>query len=282
MASHYFEEGDHTRYLARVENNVGDLLYSLNRYSEALAHMDRARDLLVALKDTGTVAQINEARAKVFVKLHRYAEAEIAATGAVHILEQGDEASLLAEALITHGIALARMGKDTQSRNVFLHAAEVAERGGDSLRASQAHLTLMEELAKQMLPGELARHYKAADHLAGDAPDGDTSERLRASARLCMDVMLEKGDSVGIDAFLIGGTLEQEILRLEEELLRRALDKAQGRITVAARLLGTSHQNIDYRIRMHHPNLLAARTPAQIRRRSIIKKEGKKTRRSQK
>lgn len=282
MASRYFEESNNTRQLARVENNVGDLLYSLNRHGEALAHMDRARDLLIGLKDTGTVAQINEARAKVFISLERYSEAEIAATGAVYTLEKGDEMSLLAEALTTHGVALARMGRYVQARKSLWRAVEVAERGGDPLSAGQAHLTLIEELREQLLLSELAQHYKAADRLIGDGPDAATAARLRACARHCAEHLLVLDDRQGIDAFLLGGTLEQEVLRFEGELIRRALDRADGHITIAARILGTSHQALAYMLSARHPSLLAARTPITPRRRSIIKKEAKKSRRSRK
>lgn len=179
-ARFHFEEAAHKRYIARVDNNVGNLLYNLGRYTEALSHMNRARDLLIMQKDAGTVAQINEARSKVFIALERYPEAEMAATSAVYTLEKGDETSLLAEALITHGTALARMGREVQARAVLLRGMEVAEQGGDLLRAASAHLTLIEEMREHMLLSELAHHYEAADRLAGAEPDTATLTRLRA------------------------------------------------------------------------------------------------------
>lgn len=280
-ARFHFEAAGHSRSIAGVDNNVGNLLYHLGRYGEALEHLDRARELLSELKDTGTVAQINEARAKVFIALERYPEAEIAASGAVHILERGAEASPLAEALTTHGVALARMGREAQARAVLERAAETAQRGGDCLRAGQAHLSLIEELGEQMLSGELARHYEAADNLIGENSEPATLERLRACARRFVAPSSPvRGDNRAIDAFLNGGTLEQEVLHLEEVLIRRALDEAGGHITQAARLLGTSHQALDYMLRARHPNLLAARTPISPRRRSIIKKHDKKPARS--
>ncbi|HYO92521.1 MAG TPA: tetratricopeptide repeat protein, partial [Pyrinomonadaceae bacterium] len=280
-ARFHFEEAGHHRYIARVDNNVGNLLYNLGRYDEALSHMNRARDLLILLKDAGTVAQINEARAKVFIALKRYTEAEIAATSAVYTLEKGDETSLLAEALITRGIALARMGKHVQARQVLLRGKEVAEQGGDLLRAADAHLTLIEEMREQILLSELARHYEAADRLAGDKPDATTMSRLRACAILLVGLALEQKDAVGIDAFLIGGTLYEEVLHFENELIRRALDQAGGRITVAARLLGTSHQALSAMLATRHSNLIQARTPITPRRRSI-KKQSRKQQRSPK
>ncbi|HEY0384840.1 MAG TPA: helix-turn-helix domain-containing protein [Pyrinomonadaceae bacterium] len=280
MASGYFEQSGHTRYLARVENNVGNLLYNIGRYNEALEHMDHARDLLVNLRDSGTVAQINEARAKVFVALERYNEAEVAASGAVYTLERGDENSLLAEALTTHGVALARTGREAHARKTLQRASVIAGQAGDPVRAAHAHLTLLEELGSELLIGEWARHYQAADQLSGDNPDMATLARLRACALRFVSVAQMHDGGLGIDAFLIGGTLEQEVSRFEGELIRRALDQADGHITSAARILGTSHQALSYMLSARHPNLLLARTPVISRRRSIMKKEEKRRKRS--
>ncbi|HYO91250.1 MAG TPA: helix-turn-helix domain-containing protein, partial [Pyrinomonadaceae bacterium] len=178
--------------------------------------------------------------------------------------------------------ALARMGKDVQAKKSLWRAIEVAERGGDPLSAGQAHLALIEELREQLLLSELAQHYEAADNLIGKAPDAALAARLRACARHCAKRLLVLDDRQGIDAFLSGGTLEQEVLRLEGELIRRALDRADGHITIAARMLGTSHQALAYMLSARHPNLLAARTPITPRRRSIIKKEAQKPRRARK
>ena len=79
-ASGYFEQAGHSRYVARVANNVGHLLFRLGRYDEAIQHMDRARALLISFSDSGTVAQINEDRARVFLAMNRHLEAEISAS----------------------------------------------------------------------------------------------------------------------------------------------------------------------------------------------------------
>jgi hypothetical protein len=86
---------------------------------------------------------------------------------------------------------------------------------------------------------------------------------------------LEQKDAIGIDAFLIGGTLYEEVLHFENELIRRALDHAGGGVTVAARRLGTSHQALSAMLATRHSNLIPARTPIKPRRCSI-KKQGQK------
>jgi hypothetical protein len=49
----------------------------------------------------------------------RHAEAERSIRVAVRTLDRGDEQALLAEALITYGIVLARLKRQAQAREVF-------------------------------------------------------------------------------------------------------------------------------------------------------------------
>ena len=66
-ASFHFEEAGNTRYLARVENNLGFLYFTIGRYQDAHYHLDRARDLFLQLKDVGTAAQVDETRARTLL-----------------------------------------------------------------------------------------------------------------------------------------------------------------------------------------------------------------------
>ena len=68
-----------------------------------------------------------------------------------------------------------------------------------------------------------------------------------------------------------GCVLNEEVLSYEGNLIRMALHAAQGQPTRAARLLGISHQRLTSILQGRHRNLLAARTPIQRRKRSIIK-----------
>lgn len=68
-----------------------------------------------------------------------------------------------------------------------------------------------------------------------------------------------------------GCLLKEEVLRLEADLIKRALEATNGHITPAARLLGLSHQTLAAILQGRHKNLLPARSPVQKRRRSIIR-----------
>jgi tetratricopeptide (TPR) repeat protein len=263
----YFEEANHWRYFARVENNTGMIFLQLGRHSEALEHLDHARAVLVELEDFGTVAQVNETRARVFLALERYAEAEKIAFNAVSALEKGGEQSLLAEALITQGVALARLGRRESAHSVLKHAAEIAATAGDPESSGNALLTIIEELSDFLAAVQIKELYEQADRQLGDRLDAEIVERLRA----CIRLLLAKATSLAVDQPLSDGSLEQEMGRYEAELIREALDQARGSVTRAAKLLGLSHQGLCYIINTRHKKLLEARKPVRVRRKPIIR-----------
>ena len=268
-ASIHFDQAGHKRYFAAVENNIGFILLELGRYREALSHLDKAGNAFFDLRDIGSVAQVNETRARVFLSQGRYIEAEKTACLAVSALEEGGEQSILAEALVTQGIALARMGKQEAARTVLNQGAEIAERAGDPESAGRAFLTIIEEL-HSLTAAETVDIYFEADRRLGNQLDSQTVKRLRACVRLAL--ARTAVPSTGVEHAMMGGSLAQEILRYEGQVIRAALEQANRSVTRAARLLGVTHQGLSYIIKSRHKELLAARAPVRRRRDSIIKK----------
>jgi tetratricopeptide (TPR) repeat protein len=151
-ASYFFEQAEHKCYLGKVENNLSFLYFKAGSFKEAHSHLDRARCLLSSIKDNDSVAQVDETRARVFLAQGSNLEAEKAARAAVTILEQGGRQDLLAEALITQGTALARLGCYSQSYATLQHAIETAQQAGALSRAGEAALILIEELGEHLTP----------------------------------------------------------------------------------------------------------------------------------
>src|SRR6185437_16255246 len=98
-------------FRADVINNVGFLLFKLGHYKEAHKYLNEARRLTVRFKDKTHTAQIDESRAQVLIAEGRLIEAERIARRAVSVLQKSGRFCLIAEALITHGVALARLGR---------------------------------------------------------------------------------------------------------------------------------------------------------------------------
>jgi tetratricopeptide (TPR) repeat protein len=147
-ASYHFEQAEHRRYLANVENNLGFLYLEINHYKEAHEHLNRARRIFTYIRDRIALAQVDETRARVFLKEERNTEAEKAARSSVQTLEDSDRPSLLAEALKRHGMALARLEHHSPALNAFRRAIDLSQ---DSInRAADIALTAFQELGDRL------------------------------------------------------------------------------------------------------------------------------------
>lgn len=119
----------------------------LARFTDAYGYIAEARRLAVSVKDKCLTAQFDESRAQVLIAQRKCDEAESVIRGAVRVLEKSGQQCLLAEALTTYGIALARLGKTEQAQFTFQRAMEVAHQVGALNKAGLAALTLIEEIA---------------------------------------------------------------------------------------------------------------------------------------
>ncbi|HWT02964.1 MAG TPA: sigma 54-interacting transcriptional regulator [Pyrinomonadaceae bacterium] len=186
-ASYHFEQAGHTPYRAAVENNIGFLLFIAGRFNEAYEHLDRAHLLFASLKDSVHTGQVDDTRARVLLGQKRNTEAEKVARSAVRTLEKGDEHSVLAEALTTHGVSLARLGRYEEARLTLERAAQAATRAGDNETAGVAGLALIEELGDRLPVEELISLYEHSDQALAGSQNFELLTRLRRSARKVLD-----------------------------------------------------------------------------------------------
>lgn len=275
-ASFHFEKAGHARYCARVENNLGYLFFTLNRFPEAYVHLDRARRACLEIGDRGTVAQVDDTRAHALMAEGRFNEAERFAQSAVRMLEPGGEQSLLAEALTTLGTVLARMGKIARARACLQRAIEVAQTSGDLEGAGRTYLSVIEEFGQQTSVDELASNYKAALDLLQNSQDPATTKRLISCAQKVIGIPDVASDAnAAADASgkgWEGFSFKQQVLDYEKAIITRALRDTGGAVTKASRLLGFNHhQSLIAIINSRHKGLLGVRSAVRKRRRSIIK-----------
>ncbi len=149
-ASYHFERAEHKCYLGNVENQLGLIYLNINRCDEAHQHLDRSRRIHASLKDAGTVGQVDETRACVFLKQGRITEAEQAARAAVRSQEKAGRQALLAEALITHGRALARLQKYSAALFAFRRAFDLSEITDNANRAAEAAFAAFQEIGEYL------------------------------------------------------------------------------------------------------------------------------------
>lgn len=195
-ASYHFEEAEHRCYRANVEINLGFLYYKINRCKEAHEHLDKARRVHSSLKDKVAVAEVDETRACVFLQERLYAEAARIVASAVSVLEQGQRQSKLAEALITQGRALARLGSYGASFASFRRAIAFAQDTGNLNRASYAALAAFEELGDHLITSE--GHDSASGRSFTEARELLEHDFIKRALDVCQGSITHAARSLGM------------------------------------------------------------------------------------
>jgi tetratricopeptide (TPR) repeat protein len=265
-ADHHFKLANNPVYRASVKNNIGVLLSNLSRFQEAHKYLDEARRLTVSFRDKAKTAQIDWTRAEILIAEGKLKEAEAVARKAASVLEKGGHQCLLADALITQGIALARAGNNERAQYVFQRAIEVAYQVNALSKAGLAALTLIEEVS-ELSPATLQAAYeRAREWLADSQSKGVLSRLNKAAGKFVSSVRSELSAEDATEILLTRNFLLQEkVLKYERSIIRQALAQSNGSVSHAASLLGLSHQGLAYIIEARHRDLLKERTP--IRRR---------------
>jgi tetratricopeptide (TPR) repeat protein len=151
------------------------LYFRINQYDEAHKHLDRARRIFISLKDFGLVAQVDETRACVFLEQGRVVAAERVARLAVQNQEKTGRHALVADALIAHGRALARLERYATSLSAFRRAFDLFEMTDNPNRAAVASRAAFQELGEHLavIEGErlvpargLKRERLSTEHMA--------------------------------------------------------------------------------------------------------------------
>jgi CheY-like chemotaxis protein/tetratricopeptide (TPR) repeat protein len=275
-ASFHFEQAGNRRYLARVENNLGFLHFTIGQFQDAHHHLNRARKLFIELDDIGTVAQVDDTRARAMLAEGNLREAERTIKSAVRVLERGGQQALLAEALTTQGTVMARMGNYSRARALLQRAIDVAETCGDLEAAGRARLSIIEELNNQTPPRQLAETFHEAAALLEKSQDVAAGRRLIDGGLKTINALLEartEETELPTDDSWTGFSLKREMKKIEARVIQHALRDAGGSVSKASRMLGFKHhQSLISLLDNRHKDLAGLRSIRRQRRRSLISK----------
>ena len=219
-----FKMARNTLFRAEVQNNVGFLLCKLARFRQAHTYLNEARRLALLVRNKVVVAQIDDTCAQVLIAEKKLTQAEAIARAAVASLKKSGHQHVLADAMITHGIALARLGKSNQAEFNFREAIRVAHEIGALNRAGLAALTLIEEI-DHLPPDVLAGAYQQADEWLSNCQSQELLLRFKAAGtKLALKLLREKGTEGSTQAlFNMPIYLTGEIWKFEHALISQAL-----------------------------------------------------------
>jgi tetratricopeptide (TPR) repeat protein len=268
-AERQFRSARNQIFRADVINNVGFLLFKLGHYKEAHKYLHEARRLTAKFRDKTHTAQIDESRAQVLIAQGKLTEAERVARRAVSVLRKSGRVCLMAEALITQGVALARLGKTGRAHFIFRQAIEAAHQVNALNIAGLAALTMLEEI--QNLSAEILQAaYRQAREWLANSQSPDIKLRLAdVAGRVVASINTELSTDEATEILLTEpGGLRAQLEKHEGVVIKRALAEVNGRVTHAASLLEMRYQSLAYIIERRHPDLLKKRTPIRRRQRS--------------
>jgi len=272
-AAYHFEQAGHIRYQACVENNLAMLYWRAEKFAEAHEHLDRAQILFARLQDDLHLAQVDETGARVLLDEGRLVEAEKAARRAVRRLETGDEPALLAEALTTLGISLARLRRFEDARSALERGIDRAQQASDIESGRKVALALLEQLGSHLANDELAAIVTRAVVLLGKTQEIGIIVWL-AESSCCLLSVIQSSPTFPPTLARGNFSFDEEVERYEKHLIALALKQCDGSVTNAARMLNLSHQNIAAKI-ARYEELAKFRKPVKERsRRSIGSSEG--------
>lgn len=267
QADHQFKLARNTLFRGLVKNNMGIVLHDLSRYREAQEYLDHARRLIVRVRDKVRTAQIDQARAEVMIAQGRYKEAERIARLAGRSFERSGRQCLLVEALTVRGIALARLKRTEEAQFTFRRGIEAAQQVGALNQAGIAALTMIEEL-DDLSSKTLSVAYKRASEWLAEAQSPDLLRRINAAANKVFSKVQAEPITEDAAEGLLNEPLdfEQERLKAENAMIKRALAQVNGSLTRAASMLNMSYQKLAYILETRHRDLLPERSP--VRRRA--------------
>lgn len=173
--------------------------------------------------------------------------------------------SAVAEVDETRARVFLAEGRNTEAEKTARSSVITLEQGGPQALLTEALITHGTALARLRY---YSQAYATLQHAIEEAQAAGSLQRAGEAALILVQELGEHLAPRGERSNFTGCGIE-DIRRYEHDLIKDALLKAEGSITHAACLLGTSYQRITYLIETRHKDLLKTRTPKRSRPRRI-------------
>lgn len=262
-----YEEVHNSRSAILARNNIGYLYYSIGLYDEAVRILEIAESKARELQDKNHLSVVSDTLARAFIAKGNYRRAIEIAAASVSYLESFENSNLLATALITYGVALARGGEIERAKSAFEQAEEVASFIQDFVLAHASRLFALRELFSEYEPKErLSSYFYAVKHLSG-SQEKDISDALReVAAKIEREIespaaevkFTTKVKKEPLLLFQEPFSLDEQLKIISREYLEAAIRESGGNQSRAAALLGMSRQTFAARVKKDFPDLLSS------------------------
>jgi len=253
-----YEEVQNSRSAILVRNNIGFLYYSIGLYDEALRVLEIAESEALRTQDKNHLSIVSDTLARTFIAQGNYRRAIEIAAASVYYLESSENSNLLATALITCGIALARNGEIEKAKAAFNQAGEVAGFIQDFVLVAVARLFALREMLSEFSPKErLSSYLYAVKNLSGNQ-EKEISDALRDVAAKIESEIEPSAPVAGRDLTLLSPlfSLDKRLKTISRQYIEAAIREECGNQSRAAALLGMSRQTFVARVKKDFSDLL--------------------------
>jgi serine/threonine protein kinase/tetratricopeptide (TPR) repeat protein len=206
----YAEELNDRLATQRLLLLLGRLLFMVNRFGEAIAHLDRARALVDRARDPQTLFEVTSTIGHVYARNGEFGRAQGLLAEAVSLVHERGDSRALGAALLALARCQGSGGEPERAQQTLERARGVAERLGDPALRTDAlktsaliwyHVRDFERAAVESERAlEMAREFDLAYEIAVNAHNaGDAWMRLGeyrkafTNLRISQDVALEHG-----------------------------------------------------------------------------------------
>lgn len=241
-ASACYEQVGSLEYAGSTKNNLAWIWIELGDLEKAAECIDYTLRLYASI-ETDYIGPAHDTLANVLLRKGLLREA--LETADLAVKESVKKADWLVDALTTRGVIKAKMDL-AGARADLDEAIRVSEENNLALSIAAACCAVIKTLSLPL--DDLISYYKKAAPIGGP------------EVAKCAEIIIDS---------LPHGTMEE----MKVDLVRRALIKAEGSITMAAQIVDLSHRGVDKIIRRHPDKLMAYRKEPRFRGRPLISKK---------
>ena len=249
--------GNRLENLAELRGHSDFIDRALIEYAAASYHLDLAGH-------RPYLANVETNLGYLYFKINRFEEATEHLDRARRIYMSIKDARTAAQVDETRARLFLEQGRITQAERVARSAVRVQEKGGNTTLLTEALITYGRVLARSERYGASLGTFRRAIELS------DNAGRMNRAAEAALAAFRELGEHLAAPErgqLISGRGLDQDKLSMEHHVIKLALEQSKGRVSEAARALGTSWQRLAYALRTRHKDLLDKRTPVRHRKR---------------
>lgn len=247
--------GDRLANLAESQNRSEYIDRALIEYAAASYHFELA-------EHRAHLANVETNLGYLYFKINRFDEANEHLNRARRIYGSIKDVRTAAQVDETRARILLEQRRIAEAERVIRSAVRVHERDGNVILLSEALITHGRVLARSERYAASLGTFRRAIELA------DNAGLANRAAEAIVAAFRELGDHLVISErgqLLSGRGVGQDKLAMEREVIKLALEQADGWVSRAARLAGMSHQGLAYALRTRHKDLQNIRKPPQQR-----------------